>query len=76
VVPPACPLPADGMGAFHWSFGDGTTLTTPVQAQARAYFSPFVQHRYARSGTYVVTVRAADTKGEQATPATIWMTVQ
>jgi hypothetical protein len=64
------------MGPFRWSFGDGTTLTTPVQAQARAYFSPFVQHRYARPGTYVVTVRAADNQGAQATPATMVVTVR
>lgn len=75
VAPPACPLPQDAMGPFYWDFGDGTTLTTPVAAAARAYFSPYVHHRYARPGRYKVTVHAYDANGQPATPATMWISV-
>ncbi len=76
VAPPSCALPKDAMGPFHWDFGDGTTMTTPIQAQARAYFSPYVTHRYARPGRFEVTVRAADARGQAATSATMWVTVR
>jgi hypothetical protein len=67
VTPPGCSLPEDTMGAFHWSFGDGTSLTTPVQARVRASFSPFVHHVYTRPGRYTVTVSTADADGSPAT---------
>lgn len=59
----ACPTPPPAMGAFHWSFGDGTTASTPPQTYARAYFSPFLHHLYCRPGVYRVSVSAADTNG-------------
>jgi hypothetical protein len=60
-----CPLPPAAMGPFNWSFGDGTTATTPPQAFARAWFSPFIHHRYCRAGVYQVTVSAADSGGQR-----------
>ncbi|HEU5033804.1 MAG TPA: PKD domain-containing protein, partial [Mycobacteriales bacterium] len=66
VTPPGCTLPEDAMGAFHWDFGDGTRLVTPVQAQVRASFSPFVRHVYQRPGRYTVTVWSQDSNGVQA----------
>jgi hypothetical protein len=62
-----CPLKPAPMGAFRWNFGDGTTATTPPQVFARAWFSPFVHHRYCRPGVYPVTVTAADSSGQQDT---------
>jgi hypothetical protein len=76
VTPPSCALPEDAMGPFHWDFGDGTTRTTPIQGAARAYFSPYVTHRFAHPGRYRVTVGATDSQGQQATPASIWVTVR
>ena len=60
----ACPFPPPPMGDFHWDFGDGSTATTPPQTYARAYFSPFVTHRYCAPGTYQVKVSATDSAGQ------------
>ncbi len=60
----ACPFPPAPMGGFHWSFGDGTTATTPPQIFARAWFSPFIHHRYTKPGTYQLTVSASDQNGQ------------
>jgi len=59
-----CPLPPAPMGGFHWSFGDGSHATTPPQVFARAWFSPFLQHRYCRAGTYRLTISAQDQSGQ------------
>jgi hypothetical protein len=59
-----CPLPPAPMGGFHWSFGDGSHAVTPPQVFARAWFSPFLHHRYCAAGTYRVTVSARDQNGQ------------
>jgi hypothetical protein len=58
-----CPFPPPPMGSFRWRFGDGTSAVTPPQAYARAYYSPFIHHRFCRAGTYRVTVTAASPNG-------------
>jgi hypothetical protein len=63
----ACPLPPAPMGGFHWSFGDGSRSVTPPQVFARAWFSPFLHHRYHAPGTYRVTVTASDKNGRTDT---------
>ncbi len=71
----ACPFPPPPMGAFHWGFGDGSTAMTPPQTYARAYFSPFVAHRYCAAGTYQVSVSATDSGGRtdgMALPVTVY----
>jgi len=60
----ACPLPPAPMDGFHWRFGDGTSAVAPAQVFARAWFSPFLVHRYRRPGTYELTVSAADQSGQ------------
>lgn len=67
VAPPGCMAPEDAMHAFHWDFGDGTRLVTPVQAHVRAFFSPFVNHVYRAPGRYRVTVWSVDDNGMRAT---------
>ena len=56
----ACPFPPAPVGGFHWTFGDGTGAVTPPQVFARAWFSPFIHHRYCSPGTYRVTVWAEE----------------
>ena len=58
-----CPLPPAPMRGFHWNFGDGSTAVTAPQVFARAWFSPFLHHRYHAPGTYRVTVTASDKSG-------------
>lgn len=70
----ACPFPPPAMGDFHWDFGDGTSAVTAPQTYARAYFSPFVDHRYCAAGTYQVRV-AATTAGGQSDAMTLPVTV-
>jgi hypothetical protein len=60
----SCPFPPAPMGGFRWSFGDGTTATTPPQVFARAWFSPFIHHTYRHPGTYQLTVSASDQNGQ------------
>ena len=55
-TPPGCRLPPPAVGPFHWTFGDGTRLTTEVQGVSRASYSPFVRHTFTRPGTYRVSV--------------------
>ena len=55
-VPPNCPFPPPPIGPFHWTFGDGSARTTPIEGQSRASYSPFIRHAYARPGTYRVSV--------------------
>lgn len=62
-----CPFPPAPMGGFRWSFGDGSTLTTPPQVFARAWFSPFIRHTYRRAGTYQLTVTESDQNGNSDT---------
>jgi len=59
----SCGFPPPAMGAFHWSFGDGASAVTPPQTYARAWFSPFLRHRYCKPGTYDVTVSASSPNG-------------
>ncbi len=59
-----CPLPPAPMDGFHWSFGDGSHAVTPPQVFARAWFSPFLHHRYCAAGTYRLTVSARDQSGQ------------
>ena len=59
----SCPLPPAPVGGFHWRFGDGTTAVTPPQVFVRAWYSPFLHHRYCKPGTYNVTVSATDPQG-------------
>ena len=59
-----CPLPPAPMGGFHWRFGDGTRAVTRPQVFGRAWFSPFLRHRYCSPGTFDVTVTAAAGSGE------------
>jgi hypothetical protein len=61
----ACPLPPPPMGGFRWRFGDGTSAVTPPQVFARAWFSPFIHHRYCSPGTYRLTVSARDQSGRR-----------
>lgn len=71
----SCDFAPPPMGAFHWHFGDGTTAVTPPQTYARAYFSPFLHHRYCRPGTYTVSVTAADASGtsdSMSLPVTVY----
>lgn len=58
-----CPLPQAPMGGFRWSFGDGSQAVTRPQVFARAWFSPFIHHRYCSPGTYRVTVSARGQNG-------------
>jgi hypothetical protein len=60
-----CPLPPAPMGGFHWTFGDGRRAVTAPQVFVRAWFSPFLEHRYCAPGTYRVTVRARDQGGQE-----------
>ena len=71
--PPGCPLPAPAVGPFHWTFGDGTSLTTPVEGKSRASYSPFVRHRFTRPGTY--RVRVSVTSQGSTDTATVTVTV-
>jgi hypothetical protein len=59
-----CPLPPAPVSGFEWKFGDGTSVTTPPQVFARAWFSPFIHHTYRRPGTYKVTVSASEESGQ------------
>ncbi len=60
----SCPTPPPPMGPFQWNFGDGKTASTPPQTYARAYFSPFLAHRFCTAGTYSVSVLARDAGGQ------------
>jgi hypothetical protein len=59
-----CPLPPAPVSGFHWNFGDGTSAVTAPQVFARAWFSPFIAHRYCKAGTYNLTVQASDQSGQ------------
>lgn len=58
-----CPLPPAPVGGFHWRFGDGTAAVTPPQVFVRAWYSPFLHHRYCSAGVYRVTVSGQDRQG-------------
>jgi hypothetical protein len=62
-----CPLPPAPVGGFRWTFGDSTAAVTPPQAFARAWFSPFIAHRYCQAGTYQLTVSTSDQQGQTDT---------
>ncbi|MHB8449064.1 MAG: PKD domain-containing protein [Mycobacteriales bacterium] len=72
--PPGCPLSDPGIGPFQWRFGDGTSLATPAQGRARAYFSPFVRHSYDRPGIYQVSVSVSSDGSTDAVslPVTVY----
>jgi hypothetical protein len=55
-TPGGCSVADPPLGPFRWQFGDGGTSATPTEGRARASFSPFVRHAYARAGTYQVSV--------------------
>ncbi|MHB8593131.1 MAG: PKD domain-containing protein [Acidimicrobiales bacterium] len=62
---PTCPtaVPHPTMGPYTWSFGDGTTGTSPAGTpQAQPWFS----HAYTAPGTYLVTASASDGQGATA----------
>ncbi len=59
-----CPLPPAPVSGFRWSFGDGSRAITAPQVFARAWFSPFLRHRYCAAGTYQLTVSASDASGQ------------
>lgn len=52
---------------FRWDFGDGTTQETPTG---------IVEHRYARPGSYTVTVIAVDPQGAESRPASLTIAVK
>jgi glucose/arabinose dehydrogenase len=55
--------PGDTLVAYHWDFGDGTTLSTSA---------PTVTHTYAASGVYTAEVIVEDNRGARSTqPATV-----
>jgi hypothetical protein len=58
-----CPAPPAPVGGFHWSFGDRTRSVTAPQVFVRAWFSPFIVHRYCAAGTYQLTVSTTDPQG-------------
>ena len=62
-----CPAPPAPVGGFHWSFGDKTSSVTAPQVFARAWFSPFIVHRYCAAGTYELTVSSSDQHGQTDT---------
>ncbi len=62
-----CPVPPAPVGGFRWSFGDATTTLTAPQVFARAWFSPFIVHRYCRAGTYQLSVMTSDQHGQTDT---------
>ena len=63
------PTAARANGWFPWEFGDGTSDTTVAAGVRPAWFSPFIRHTYCASGTYEITVTAADTNGRSGTMA-------
>jgi hypothetical protein len=71
--PPGCTIPEPPISAFQWQFGDGSGGSTPAQALARAWFSPFVVHSFTHPGRYVVSVAvSADGSSDEASlPVTV-----
>jgi subtilisin family serine protease/PKD repeat protein len=53
---------APGIVQYHWSFGDGTTRTTP---------DAVTTHTYAAAGSYRVTLTVTDNDGESASTESI-----
>ncbi|OXS15558.1 serine protease [Zobellella denitrificans] len=49
-----------GIDQYHWTFGDGTTLTTN---------QPLTGHDYGGAGSYPVTLVVEDTAGQASVPA-------
>lgn len=60
---PACPVARDTMGPYTWSFGDGTTGTSPPGTPQA---DPWFAHTYHAPGRYLVTASARDTAGASA----------
>ncbi|HVB26487.1 MAG TPA: PKD domain-containing protein [Mycobacteriales bacterium] len=58
---PTCPLPPQPrMGPYHWTFGDGTSATTPPGNEH------FFAHPFRTPGTHLVTVSSTDSAGTTA----------
>lgn len=61
---PVCPpVATPTMGAYTWTFGDGTSATSPAGTpQAKPWFA----HSYHAPGRYLVTAEANDSQGASA----------
>jgi hypothetical protein len=72
-------MPPAPVSGFHWSFGDGSRAVTAPQVFVRAWFSPFLRHRYCAAGTYELTVSASDSSGQSDSmtlPVHVYPTLQ
>jgi PKD repeat protein len=56
----------DAIAAYHWDFGDGTSVTTATAAAT---------HTYATPGARTVTLTVTDSQGADSAPATRLLTV-